>query len=196
MHLLLPTLIQLFKVDASIDIRCAAIKTLIRLIPRVQHTKVNLTAYYGGYYDPLSDMENDPYEDAHKQPKVHQAPMYPLLVACKSISNLTKAAAQEVDGKVRQYNGLLVDQPDTLLQIQKEDGTDKEYPLVAAIESTKNTLIQDSIKLLLDLHVVLDQELGMILKLRDMMIGWIHEGFQSFFRQLNDELMKQEGSPL
>ena len=22
--------------------------------------------------DPLSDMENDPYEDVHKQPKVHQ----------------------------------------------------------------------------------------------------------------------------
>nr|KAJ0218600.1 hypothetical protein LSAT_V11C300152790 [Lactuca sativa] len=47
-----------------------------------------------------------------------------------------------------------------------------------------------------DFHVVFDQELGLILKLRDMMIGWIHEGFQSFFRQLNDELLKQEGSPL
>ncbi|PPD85571.1 hypothetical protein GOBAR_DD17494 [Gossypium barbadense] len=36
MHLLLPALIRLFKVDASVEIRCAAIKTLIRLIPRVQ----------------------------------------------------------------------------------------------------------------------------------------------------------------
>lgn len=43
MHLLLPALIRLFKVDASIDIRRAAIKTLIRLIPRVQ---VN------GFFDP------------------------------------------------------------------------------------------------------------------------------------------------
>lgn len=36
MHLLLPALIRLFKVDASVDIRGAAIKTLTRLIPRVQ----------------------------------------------------------------------------------------------------------------------------------------------------------------
>ncbi|XP_062021485.1 serine/threonine-protein kinase TOR [Rosa rugosa] len=39
-----------------------------------------------------------------------QALMYPLLVACKSISNLRKAAAQEVVEKVRQHSGLLVDQ--------------------------------------------------------------------------------------
>lgn len=36
MHLLLPALIRLFKVDAPVDIRRAAIKTLTRLIPRVQ----------------------------------------------------------------------------------------------------------------------------------------------------------------
>ncbi|KAH7665067.1 Non-specific serine/threonine protein kinase protein [Dioscorea alata] len=36
MHLLLPALIRLFKVDASIDIRRRAIKTLTKLIPRVQ----------------------------------------------------------------------------------------------------------------------------------------------------------------
>lgn len=36
MHLLLPALIRLFKVDASVDMRRAALKTLMRLIPRVQ----------------------------------------------------------------------------------------------------------------------------------------------------------------
>lgn len=36
MHLLLPALIRLFKVDASVEMRRAAIKTLTRLIPRVQ----------------------------------------------------------------------------------------------------------------------------------------------------------------
>ncbi|CAJ1924927.1 unnamed protein product [Sphenostylis stenocarpa] len=40
----------------------------------------------------------------------HKALMYPLLVACKSISNLRKAAAQEVVDKVRQHSGVLVDQ--------------------------------------------------------------------------------------
>ncbi|KAI3958805.1 hypothetical protein MKX01_023481, partial [Papaver californicum] len=38
MHLLLPALIRLFKVDASVEIRRAAIKTLTRLIPCVQVT--------------------------------------------------------------------------------------------------------------------------------------------------------------
>ncbi|CAL5434197.1 unnamed protein product [Camellia sinensis] len=36
--------------------------------------------------------------------------MYPLLVACKSISNLRKVAAQEMVDKVRQHSGVLVDQ--------------------------------------------------------------------------------------
>ncbi|THG17869.1 hypothetical protein TEA_016039 [Camellia sinensis var. sinensis] len=43
----------------------------------------------------------------HAQP---YALMYPLLVACKSISNTRKAAAQEVVDKVRQHSGVLVDQ--------------------------------------------------------------------------------------
>lgn len=36
MHLLLPALIRLFKVDASLDVRRRAINTLTKLIPRVQ----------------------------------------------------------------------------------------------------------------------------------------------------------------
>ncbi|KAL3621475.1 hypothetical protein CASFOL_036387 [Castilleja foliolosa] len=39
-----------------------------------------------------------------------QALMYPLLVACKSISSLRKQAAQEVVDKVRQHSGVLVDE--------------------------------------------------------------------------------------
>ncbi|XP_078434846.1 target of rapamycin [Wolffia australiana] len=39
-----------------------------------------------------------------------QALMYPLLVACKSISTLRRAAAQEVVYKVREHSGVLVDQ--------------------------------------------------------------------------------------
>ncbi|XP_057788062.1 serine/threonine-protein kinase TOR isoform X2 [Salvia miltiorrhiza] len=38
MHLLLPALIRIFKANASVEVRCAAIRTLIRLIPRVQVT--------------------------------------------------------------------------------------------------------------------------------------------------------------
>lgn len=45
-----------------------------------------------------------------------QALMYPLLVACKSISNLRKAAAQEVVDRVRQHSGVLVDQAQLVSQ--------------------------------------------------------------------------------
>ncbi|XP_024933499.1 serine/threonine-protein kinase TOR isoform X2 [Ziziphus jujuba] len=45
-----------------------------------------------------------------------QALMYPLLVACKSISNLRKAAAEEVVNKVRQHSGVLVDQAQLVSQ--------------------------------------------------------------------------------
>ncbi|KAL8060772.1 hypothetical protein ABFX02_02G047300 [Erythranthe guttata] len=38
MHLLLPALIRIFKVDASVEVRRAAIRTLTKLIPRVQVT--------------------------------------------------------------------------------------------------------------------------------------------------------------
>ena len=36
MHLLLPALIRIFKANAPVEVRCAAIRTLIRLISRVQ----------------------------------------------------------------------------------------------------------------------------------------------------------------
>lgn len=45
-----------------------------------------------------------------------QALMYPLLVACKSISNLRRAAAQEVVDKVQQHSGVLVDQAQLVSQ--------------------------------------------------------------------------------
>ncbi|PON55167.1 Serine/threonine protein kinase [Parasponia andersonii] len=45
-----------------------------------------------------------------------QALMYPLLVACKSISTLRKAAAQEVVDRVRQHSGVLVDQAQLVSQ--------------------------------------------------------------------------------
>lgn len=39
-----------------------------------------------------------------------QALMYPLLVACKSISTLRRQSAQQVVDKVRQHSGILVEQ--------------------------------------------------------------------------------------
>ncbi|KAL4566957.1 hypothetical protein LXL04_022527 [Taraxacum kok-saghyz] len=80
------------------------------------------------------------------------------------------------------------------------DGTDPiffmkylEYPLRTALEATKSSLIQGTTKVLLDFRLLLDEELGLILKLRGKIIGWIHEGFQTFFRQLDDQLLLVSG---
>ncbi|KAJ9547597.1 hypothetical protein OSB04_020140 [Centaurea solstitialis] len=87
---------------------------------------------------------------------------------------------------------LLHEISDTLLQIQK-DGIEGEYPLRAALEASKNALIQGSTKVLSDFRRLLDEDLGLILKLRDMIISWVQEGFQTFFKQLNDRLLLLSG---
>ncbi|KAI3514705.1 hypothetical protein L1887_13334 [Cichorium endivia] len=90
------------------------------------------------------------------------------------------------------FSHLLDEISGTLVQIQK-DGIGEEYPLRAAFEASKNTLIQGSTKVLVDFRLLLDEDLGLISKLRDMIIGWIHQGFQTFFRQLNQQLLLISG---
>ncbi|KAI3679542.1 hypothetical protein L2E82_51205 [Cichorium intybus] len=90
------------------------------------------------------------------------------------------------------FSHLLDEISGTLVQIQK-DGIGEEYPLRAAFEASKNTLIQGSTKVLVDFRLLLDEDLGLISKLRDMIIGWIHQGFQTFFRQLNQQLVLISG---
>ncbi|KAK9055862.1 hypothetical protein SSX86_026949 [Deinandra increscens subsp. villosa] len=79
-----------------------------------------------------------------------------------------------------------------LLQIQN-DGIGEQYPLRAALEASKKALIQGSTKVLLDIRHLLDEDLGLMLKLRDMIISWVQEGFQTFFNQLNDQLLLLSG---
>nr|XP_043622029.1 vacuolar protein sorting-associated protein 51 homolog [Erigeron canadensis] len=90
------------------------------------------------------------------------------------------------------FSHLLHKISDTLLQIQK-DGTGEEYPLQSALDASRKTLIQGSTKVLLDIRYLLDEDLGLILKLRSAIISWVQEGFESFFRQLNDQLLYLSG---
>lgn len=90
------------------------------------------------------------------------------------------------------FSHLLHEISGTLLQIQK-DGIGEEYPLRTALEASKNAVIQGSTKVLSDFRCLLDEDLGLILKLRDMIISWVQEGFQTFFKQLNDRLLLLSG---
>ncbi|KAL8191979.1 hypothetical protein R6Q57_028100 [Mikania cordata] len=90
------------------------------------------------------------------------------------------------------FSRLLHEISDTLLQIQK-DGIGEEHPLRAALEASKNALIQGSTKVISDIRCLLDENLGLILKLRDMIISWVQVGFQTFFIQLQDQLLLLSG---
>jgi hypothetical protein len=58
--------------------------------------------------------DNSNFNFGHSFDISNQALMYPLLVACKSISILRQRAAQEVVDKIRQHSGGLVDQVRTI----------------------------------------------------------------------------------
>lgn len=90
------------------------------------------------------------------------------------------------------FSHLLHEISDTLLQIQK-DGKKEEHPLKTALDASRNTLIQGSTKVLSDIRHLLDEDLGLILKLRGTIISWVQEGFQTFFKQLNDQLLLLSG---
>ncbi|KAL1071959.1 hypothetical protein V6Z11_D11G122600 [Gossypium hirsutum] len=61
----------------------------------------------------------------------------------------------------------------------------EEHPLQVALEASKNTVLQGSMDVLLDFRQLLDDELGLLVKLRAFIIDWVQEGFQDFFKSLD-----------
>ncbi|KAG6422324.1 hypothetical protein SASPL_118892 [Salvia splendens] len=68
-----------------------------------------------------------------------------------------------------------------------------EYPLRAALEASKKSVIQGSMDALMDFRLLLDENPELLLKLRDLTIGWVHEGFQDFFRKLDGYFLLLSG---
>ena len=54
-------------------------------------------------------------------------------------------------------------------------------------------LLFQSICLLQDFRQLLDDDLGLLVKLRDFIIDWVQEGFQDFFRALDDRFLLLSG---
>ncbi|KAK1560439.1 hypothetical protein Q3G72_026685 [Acer saccharum] len=69
----------------------------------------------------------------------------------------------------------------------------EEYSLQVALEASKKAVLQGSIDVLLDFRQLLDDELGLLVKLRDLTIDWVQEGFQDFFRALHDQFLLLSG---
>ncbi|KAJ6710594.1 hypothetical protein OIU74_011458 [Salix koriyanagi] len=68
----------------------------------------------------------------------------------------------------------------------------EEHPLVVFLEAGKSSVLQGSVNVLLDFRQLLEENLGG-LQLSDLIVDWVQEGFQDFFRALHDQFLLLSG---
>ncbi|KAK8497566.1 hypothetical protein V6N13_002969 [Hibiscus sabdariffa] len=92
------------------------------------------------------------------------------------------------------FNYLLHDISDALLRLNvSSKEAAEENPLQVALEASKKALLQGSMDVLLDFRQLLDDDLGLLVQLRDFVSDWVQEGFQDFFRALYDRFFLLSG---
>ncbi|KAE8681656.1 Vps51/Vps67 family (components of vesicular transport) protein isoform 2 [Hibiscus syriacus] len=92
------------------------------------------------------------------------------------------------------FTYLLQDISDALLKVKvspKEEA--EEHALKLALEASKKAVLQGSMDLLLDFRQLLDDDLGLLVKLREFIVDWVQKGFQDFFRALDDRFLLLSG---
>ncbi|XP_057966548.1 vacuolar protein sorting-associated protein 51 homolog [Malania oleifera] len=77
------------------------------------------------------------------------------------------------------------------VQTRQKDSIKEE--LQVALEASKKAVIQGSMDVLLDFRQLLDDNLELLVKMRDLIIDWVQEGFQDFFRSLYDHFLLLSG---
>ncbi|KAL5859236.1 hypothetical protein ACOSQ3_000543 [Xanthoceras sorbifolium] len=80
----------------------------------------------------------------------------------------------------------------TKVYVGQKEGIE-EHSLQVALEAGKKAVLQGSMDVLLDFRQLLDDDLGLLVKLRDLTIDWVQEGFQDFFRVLHDQFLLLSG---
>ncbi|CDP17074.1 unnamed protein product [Coffea canephora] len=93
------------------------------------------------------------------------------------------------------FSHLLLGITGTIMKVQDRQkvGVEEEYPLQSVLEASKKAVIQGCMNVLLDFRQLLDEKLELSLKLRDLTIDWVQEGFQEFFRKLNERFLFLSG---
>ncbi|KAL0389715.1 UNVERIFIED_CONTAM: Vacuolar protein sorting-associated protein 51 [Sesamum calycinum] len=105
------------------------------------------------------------------------------------------------------FSHFLLHISDAVMKVQgrQKEGIEEEYPLQAALEASQKAVLQGSMNVFLahtlisnvwgqlilntseqEFRRLLDENSGLLLKLRDLTIDWVQEGFQDFFRKLDD----------
>ncbi|XP_019438205.1 PREDICTED: vacuolar protein sorting-associated protein 51 homolog isoform X2 [Lupinus angustifolius] len=90
------------------------------------------------------------------------------------------------------FSYLLQDISDSLLKVVKRDGVEK-YSLGVSLDACTKAILQGGKNFLVDVHKILDDNSGILDKLRELIIDWVQEGFQEFLRQLEDPFLLLSG---
>ncbi|KAG5251902.1 vacuolar protein sorting-associated protein [Salix suchowensis] len=91
------------------------------------------------------------------------------------------------------FSHLLHDISDALTNVYiKPKEKLEEHPLVVFLEAGKSSVLQGSVNVLLDFRQLLEENLGG-LQLSDLIVDWVQEGFQDFFRALHDQFLLLSG---
>ncbi|CAA0825479.1 Vps51/Vps67 family (components of vesicular transport) protein [Striga hermonthica] len=81
----------------------------------------------------------------------------------------------------------------TKVQLTPKEGIEEEYSLQKTFEASKKAMIQGTTDILLDFQGLLDENSELLLKLRDLTIDWVLEGFQDFFQKLHGYFLLLSG---
>ncbi|RDX58089.1 Vacuolar protein sorting-associated protein 51-like protein, partial [Mucuna pruriens] len=90
------------------------------------------------------------------------------------------------------FSYLKQDISDYLLKVLKRDGAE-EYPLEVALDASLKVVFDGGRNFLLDIHKILDDNLEIVDNLRELIIDWVQEGYQDFFRELEVQFMLFSG---
>ncbi|KAK7356331.1 hypothetical protein VNO80_15600 [Phaseolus coccineus] len=90
------------------------------------------------------------------------------------------------------FSHLLQDISGSLLQILKKDGAE-QCSLDIVLDASTKAVLQGSLNVLLDFRKILDDDSGILVRLRELIIDWVQEGLQDFFRKLEDQFLRFSG---
>ncbi|QCD98283.1 hypothetical protein DEO72_LG6g3002 [Vigna unguiculata] len=86
------------------------------------------------------------------------------------------------------FSHLTQDISDHLLKVLKRGGAE-EYSLEVALDASIKAVFDGGRNVLLDIHKILDDNLEIVDKLRELIIDWVQQGYQDFFRELEVQFL-------
>lgn len=95
---------------------------------------------------------------------------------------------QYIDGR---FSHLLCGISDAVTNVPNEGV--EGYSLQSALDASKIAVTEGSIDILQNFRQLLDDNLGLLVKLRGSIIDWVQEGFQDLFRKLDDHFVLLSG---